>query len=226
MADMETETAGADGAGAAGADTAVLPLRQRQKQQARTAIHHAALDLIEEQGIAATTVQQIADRAGISARTFFRYYPSKERAILLADQMFEDRIEQLELSDCRDASEALERIELLMREFVAKDSDPDMAQHRRITRLLKRQPEFRSLILAQEMDLAEALRRHLARQAPQIGAPSAAVIAQLALTAWRVGWDRWAEQELAGGGSRPVEHFDEARTALRGVLAPVRPAGA
>ncbi|WP_448070681.1 helix-turn-helix domain-containing protein [Georgenia yuyongxinii] len=41
-------------------------------------IHEAALELFESQGIRETTVQQIADRARVSPRTFFRYFTTKE----------------------------------------------------------------------------------------------------------------------------------------------------
>ena len=35
--------------------------------------------LIEENGYAATTVEQIAEAAEVSASTFFRYFPTKDR---------------------------------------------------------------------------------------------------------------------------------------------------
>jgi AcrR family transcriptional regulator len=58
--------------------------RERKKQQTREAIAQAALDLFLEQGYAATTLAEIAEAAGVSTRTIFAYFPSKE-AILFAD---------------------------------------------------------------------------------------------------------------------------------------------
>ena len=58
--------------------------RERKKQQTRDAIAQAALDLFVEQGYAATTLAEIAEAAGVSTRTIFAYFPSKE-AILFAD---------------------------------------------------------------------------------------------------------------------------------------------
>lgn len=46
------------------------------------AIHEAAVHLIVEQGFAASTVEAIAEAAGVSRRTFFNYFPSKEDAVL------------------------------------------------------------------------------------------------------------------------------------------------
>ena len=45
----------------------------------------AAVDLFTEQGYDATTVTQIAERAGVTKSTFFRYFPDK-REILVAGQ--------------------------------------------------------------------------------------------------------------------------------------------
>ncbi len=45
----------------------------------------AAVDLFTEQGYDATTVTQIAERAGVTKSTFFRYFPDK-RDLLVAGQ--------------------------------------------------------------------------------------------------------------------------------------------
>jgi AcrR family transcriptional regulator len=55
-------------------------LRERKKNQTRTAIHLAAFRLIDDQGLEATTIEQICLEADVSSRTFFNYYPSKAAA--------------------------------------------------------------------------------------------------------------------------------------------------
>lgn len=60
----------------------LVGLRERKKAKTRAAIREHALRLIREQGYAATTVEQIADAAEVSPSTFFRYFPTKEDAIL------------------------------------------------------------------------------------------------------------------------------------------------
>src|SRR5579875_3133576 len=52
---------------------------------ARERLVVAAVDLYAEQGYDATTVAQIAERAGVTKSTFFRYFPDK-RALLSAGQ--------------------------------------------------------------------------------------------------------------------------------------------
>lgn len=61
-------------------------LRERKKLKTREAIRREAFRLIDENGWANTTVEQIADAAEVSPSTFFRYFPSKE-SVLMADDL-------------------------------------------------------------------------------------------------------------------------------------------
>lgn len=57
-------------------------LRERKKAETWTAIHEAAASLALDRGLERTTVEAVAERAGISPRTFFNYFPSKDDAVL------------------------------------------------------------------------------------------------------------------------------------------------
>jgi AcrR family transcriptional regulator len=57
-----------------------LPEANGRRQERKLKIAEAAVRLFEKRGLAATTVELIAAEAGISPRTFFRYFDTKESA--------------------------------------------------------------------------------------------------------------------------------------------------
>lgn len=56
-------------------------LRARRRQRMADEIELAALQLFAQRGVEAVTVDDIADSADISRRTFFRYFSSKDDAL-------------------------------------------------------------------------------------------------------------------------------------------------
>lgn len=56
--------------------------REAHKQATRQALQQAADRLFAEQGYGATTVRDIAEAAGVTERTFFRYFAGKEELII------------------------------------------------------------------------------------------------------------------------------------------------
>jgi predicted DNA-binding transcriptional regulator YafY len=63
----------------------------RWEPGARERLVAAAVDLFSEQGYDATTVAQIAERAGVTKSTFFRHFPDK-RELLVAGQVTLSRL--------------------------------------------------------------------------------------------------------------------------------------
>jgi len=59
-----------------------LSLAERKRQLVRDQLGVAALHLLAGQGYEETTVEQIVAAAGVSRRTFFRYFKSKEDVIV------------------------------------------------------------------------------------------------------------------------------------------------
>jgi AcrR family transcriptional regulator len=57
--------------------TPSLTLQEKKQQLVKNAIWDAATDLFDEKGYDETTVDDIAERAGVSRRSFFRYFSSK-----------------------------------------------------------------------------------------------------------------------------------------------------
>ncbi|WP_104180125.1 TetR/AcrR family transcriptional regulator [Arthrobacter sp. B0490] len=59
-----------------------LGLRERKRRQTRSSLVAAARRRTLEHGLGGFTVEQLCDEIGISRRTFFNYFPSKEDAVL------------------------------------------------------------------------------------------------------------------------------------------------
>lgn len=72
-----------------GENESALGLRDRKKLKTRDAIRRETMRLINDNGYANTTIEQIADAADIAPSTFFRYFPNKE-SVLMADDL--DRV--------------------------------------------------------------------------------------------------------------------------------------
>jgi AcrR family transcriptional regulator len=66
--------------------TRVPSLRDRQKTETRRALREAALKLFASRGYDATKAEDIAEKAGVSARTFFRYFPTKESVLFFGER--------------------------------------------------------------------------------------------------------------------------------------------
>lgn len=57
------------------------PLTDERRAAFRQEIARAAVELFVDQGVTATTGEQIAQAVGVSSRTLWRYFPSKESCV-------------------------------------------------------------------------------------------------------------------------------------------------
>ncbi len=88
-------------------------LRERKKLATRRALRRVALDLVAERGFSHVTVEDIAEAADVSPRTFFNYFPSKEAALFGADPDRTQALRERLLAESPGAS-ALEALRIVL----------------------------------------------------------------------------------------------------------------
>jgi AcrR family transcriptional regulator len=92
-----------------------LPSRRDQhKSKTRQAIRDAALDLFASQGYDATTTEEIALQAGVSTRTFFRYFPTKESALFFGNLRWAQSV----TAEYTNQSDSLSELDAMTESFV------------------------------------------------------------------------------------------------------------
>jgi AcrR family transcriptional regulator len=171
-----------------------IGLRERKKASTRQALHEAALRLAMAHGADRITVEQIADEAGVSRRTFSNYFANKEQALLHGDH---ERMQVLlEMVRARPADEpAWTALTNAAEEFYRwiGDRDPERVARWRLVRSLPG-------LAAQQVNTFAAWERELsaevARRLPESGASSvrAPLTSAAFLAALRVSLNVWLDQ--------------------------------
>lgn len=163
-----------------GADV-VLPMSQdpTNGNGARQRIAIAARELFVSQGYQQTTVEAIAERAGVGRRTFFRYFRSKDEVILLDHDRVVEAMERrfantYGLPPVRGLCQG---VSVVFRSYV--DEPVLSVQRYQLTRSV---PELRSRELAMVHEYFKAFRRYLVErfaQSPPRSAPDGGVRADV-----------------------------------------------
>lgn len=192
-------------------------LRERNHRETQQRIHLAALDLVESAGLSRTTAAEIAAAAGISRRTFFRYFSCKEQAVLPGHRRYLDALETVPVPAPNDTSRGavLGTIDAVGDAMLGAEGDPELTVHRRVSALLASEPELRAYAAAQDAVIAERLAARLATLFPGIGTAELTLFAELGITAWRHGWIRWSSQAEEPSPEAPAESHRAIRTVLR-----------
>jgi AcrR family transcriptional regulator len=185
----------------------MLSLRERNKQRTRDAIQREGLRLISAQGYGATTCERIAEAAGVSPATLFRYFPTKEDIILqdVYDPMIAEAVR------VRPAEESsLVAVRRALAETLAEVYEADLEAIRRRTALILSVPE----LLARSREQQQSLQEHLAGAlAERTGAGHDDVSVEVMAAAFAAGLSTAVERWARLGGDLPG-HVDEALAAL------------
>lgn len=190
-------------------------LRARKKEQVRTTIQREALRLFTERGFDHTTVEQIVDAAGVSPATFYRYFTSKEDAVVTDeyDPLFTQSL--MERPADEPLIDAVRAVMMGLLKYFDRDRDVLRARHE----LMRTTPALQ-VASAQEQErsfelFSALIARHLRRPADDLDVR----IAVGAITgALHGAFVLWFEQGAQGGEKRLREVLDHAIDRIESAL--------
>ncbi|MFB7056065.1 TetR/AcrR family transcriptional regulator [Streptomyces vinaceus] len=173
----------------------------RWEPGARERLVVAAVDLFAEQGYDATTVAQIAERAGVTKSTFFRHFPDK-RELLMAGQDTLSRLLAEGISDAPADASPIEAIASGLERASSAMGPMNRELAPRVKAAIAACAELQERDALKSVSLAAAITHALvARGVPDATAALGGELGILAFkrgfAAWSEG-DRQAEDELAG----------------------------
>jgi len=170
----------------------VLNRREEHKRVTRAALEQAALALFARDGFEETTVEEIAAEAGVSVRTFFRYFSSK-RHVLFGDVAFE-RITRLRrlLAARPPGEDPLESVRAVLDASDFTDAQ-ELEQIRVRMRLMLDQASLVPIYLATIQELRQEVAAFVAeRRGLSPTHPYPLLVSAAASTAWDVALHAWA----------------------------------
>ncbi len=161
----------------------------RWEPNARGRLEQAAMELYGERGFDQTTVAEIAARAGLTERTFFRHYADKREVLFAGREMLAELLVAA-VAGAPDSATPLDTIAAALEEvgaLIQESRGRDFARARRSIIAANAELQERELIkLASWADtLAGALRDR------GVGDPAATLAAETGIAVFRVAFDRW-----------------------------------
>jgi len=178
-------------------------LQSKKQDLVRHEIWHAAIDLFYLQGFDEVTIDQIAERAGVSRRTFFRYFASKDDVMGSTTKAYGEALEQA----IRAEAPALGAFEVAKRSVAnVLMCQPSSAITERVLQIGKRSSAALSAQFLQLPAVEEKLARAFAVRTGRLDGPSIndRIIASVAFAATKLCVDLWV-----GEPKREVEEIVE-----------------
>jgi AcrR family transcriptional regulator len=189
----------------------------RWKPDASGRLVEAAMELYRERGFDQTTVAEIAARAGLTERTFFRYFADKREVLFSGSRMLEDLL----VREVVEAPADMAPIEVVAAalEATATMFDGRREHARRRQQLIATHSELQERELIKLATLASAIETALRQRG--VPAPAANLAAETGIAIFKSAFVRWIEdtknRDIA---SHVRESLGELRTVAAGALAP------
>lgn len=162
----------------------------RWQPGARDRLVVAAVDLFTEQGYDATTVAQIAERAGITRSTFFRHFSDK-REVLAAGQETLSQLLAEGIAEAPDGATPLQAVAAGLERVSSAMGPVNRALGPRLKAAIAASAELQERDALKSVGLAAAMTTALvARGVPE---PVAQLAAELGVLAFKRGYAQWSE---------------------------------
>ena len=196
-------------------------LRERKKQATREALRDAALRLALECEPDNVRVDDIADAAGVSTRTYNNYFSSREQAIVAA--VTAEREARVAAAVAARPA-AIPLSEAVTEAIVEQYTDPG-SHHPRALLLITTSPALRDAFLGTAAAIEGPLTAVIAKRAGDSDQLTAQVLSASVAAAVRIALgQRVAPAAQSGAGSGLVAVSGSLPELLRTALAPLRPA--
>lgn len=196
-----------------------LGLRERRRRQTSADIRGAAVELAQARGWDKVTIEEICARAGISARTFFNYFPNKEAAIAYGPSDLPPELAD-EFIAAGPAPYPVVLAELItLAAHHLRDMPPEREQAVCMLDLAKTTPAVLAAFLADLERFQSQLTDIVARRqgmSPDDEIP--ALISALALTAVRSGIERWSKGDPTDTDDTPMPYVERAAALVNSIF--------
>ncbi|QJY48048.1 TetR family transcriptional regulator [Pseudonocardia broussonetiae] len=176
----------------------------------------AALELFEERGFESTSVVEIADRARVTTRTFFRYFSDKAEVLFAESERIRAALVQ-EVLDAPDVSQPLRAVTAVLAGF--DWGAPGTEVLRRRQAVIAANPGLLERDLVKQHAIATGFVDALQRRGVEEG--EARLAARVGTQVFSVAYARWVE----GDGEADLAELVAAAMAVLGALVPPGRAG-
>jgi AcrR family transcriptional regulator len=190
----------------------MIVLMGRWEPDARGRLIVAALELYAERGYDDTTVADIAARAGVTERTFFRHFADKREVLFDGAGQLQERVLAAIAAAPADASPFDIMGDAMRRAGEHLDELGEFARRRAAVVASTPSLQERELLKLAALSAASAG----ALRARGVREPIASLAAELGGAAFKVGFETWTHDEARPPAPLP-EHIDAALAELRAV---------